>query len=129
MLLVTSRQDAKAYLIAGHEAVELFKFHYDTPEYTDKEGRFDRGGNGRRYGGGASDIEISSVAYTEFLEELNTQLDLTDTSNVEDVILFASEHLHQKTKDNLPTFIKSKIVKTNVTHESVNELAARAHKE
>jgi len=133
LLLVTSRQDASGYLVNDREADKIFSFHKDKPEYTDKEGSFDRSGNdGRRQGGGETDINTEKIAYTEFLNEINEHLEKADLESVEEVILFAPEHLHAQTKNHLPSNIKSKITKVvaaNVTHENLNELVARAQKE
>lgn len=129
LLLVTSKQDAKAYSIYDREGAELFNFHYDTPEYTDKEGSFDRSGkNGQRIGGGETEKDIKGIAYTEFLNELNDQLDAHDLKDIEEIVLFAPEHLLQSTFNHLPKDIQAKVskeIRGNVIHESLMELVAR----
>ena len=129
LLLITSRQDAKAYLLHDHEASELFKLHYDKPEYTDKEGSFDRSSkNGQRVGGGETDKQIDQLAYTEFLNELTKQLDQSSLDSVEEVVLFAPEHLANQTTKHLPHTLQTKITKTvhgNLIHESLNDLVSR----
>lgn len=129
LLLVTSRQDAKAFHIKDREASQLFSFHYNTPEYTDKEGSFNRSGkDGRRQGGGETDINVDKIAYTEFLNELNQYLDKADLDDVEEVVLYASDHLYQQTREHLPKSIQDKItkvIKANVIHEDLNQLVTR----
>ncbi len=131
MLLITSRQDALAYKVSGRNSDKLFSFHINKPEYSDKEGGFDRSGkNGQRVGGGETDINTSDIAYTEFLEQLTEQLDQITTSDIQNVILFATEHLATQTLEQLPNDIKSKITMTihgNLINEELNDLVSRIH--
>lgn len=127
LLLVTSRQNAKAYLATNRTVQELFTLHQDTPTFSDNEGHFERSGNGLQFGSGSTEIDIDEITLRETMKLLNEKLDKID-ENYSEVILFVPEQLKNLLTNKLPESIQAKITKTitgNLIQESPMQLIER----
>jgi hypothetical protein len=127
MILVTSRQDAIAYIAEDRELIKVFELHTKKPEYTDDEGHFERSGNGRTYGQGSTEKEIDDIAYEEFTAELCNKVNDHD-QDFDKLILFAPDQYKNSTKDCFATQVQNKIIAIhsgNIVHEHPTDILAR----
>jgi hypothetical protein len=110
LLVVTGKQEAVFYFVSNGQALELKKFRFSKPQYSDKEGYFERSGRGRIFGSG-SVLESNKKKLTkDFIKELNNNLDqVSNSQEIEEIYLFAPGYIIGMIRESFPTATRKKL--------------------
>lgn len=107
LLVVTGGQKTRFYYAYEGSIAEITSIQVKTPVYSDREGFFLKSGQGQTYGAGSVYEDKKESVRTEFYNELRKLIKaMTEEVEVEEIILYAPQHLAPAIRDTLPTHHK-----------------------
>ncbi len=113
LLIVAGRRKADIYCAFNGEIDKIESVQVEEPKYSDKEGFFVRMGKGQIFGRGSvlddKKIETNKKFFNEIKEKTEK---VTVRDDINDIYLFASDHVEKKLPQSLSGDVSSKIVFT-----------------
>jgi hypothetical protein len=110
VIIVASKQAADVHLAYQGEMKTLTEIRVEKPEYSDREGHFERKSKGKNLGSGSVHEEPDKKAMQDFRNELQDFLkNLKEKVAIEQVIFMRPSQHKQQLQKKLPTYIKDAI--------------------
>jgi hypothetical protein len=94
LLVVAGKQEACFYLADKDKITQADTIKLKKPEYTDREGRFDKRGNGRLYGSGSVYEFPENELAKSFIRQVSTAVEeLVYQNSIKNIFLFCPTYL------------------------------------
>lgn len=103
LLISAGKQEACFYLADQDEVRQIEELKLQKPQYTDRESRTERRGDGKMVGGGSSFQRQDDELVRVFIKELTEKtIRLIAEYDIKSIYLFCPTYLSKKMEDNLP---------------------------